>query len=1226
MKRKFSIILLSLISFFIGYLGVVYHSKLSSNTNEQVKLESGAWKAFEWWYTQRALPYEFIPRAGFQKAVRYLQSSMKKERKLLANGLSSSEWTSMGPTNIGGRVLAIAVNPDNTNIVWAGSASGGLWKSISGGTGSNAWSYINTGFNSLSISAIVLDPFDPNIMYIGTGEISMYHRPLVGTPGARASYGMGILKSTDGGTTWNQTGLIWSFPEITAVQKIVINPLNAQTIFAATSEGVYKSVDAGSTWIKSNSVLMAMDVVMSPNDTSTLFSSHGNLNSSPNPGLYKTTNSGVSWFMLTNGLPATDFGRTSLSASPSNPSIIYASISDASTGSALGLYKTTNNGNAWTLVNSTNIFGSVSRQGWYDNVVAVHPANSDTIFCGGIDIYKSTDGGGNLGVISVGVVHVDQHAIAFDPTNPNIIYFGTDGGVYKTIDGGTSFINCNNGFVTTQFYPGFANAYDDSTIAIGGLQDNGTLKFSGGGYWGNLLGADGGFCAIDPNDHDIMYYETQWLQLYKTTNGGWSATYKVYGLPTGSGNTNFIAPFVIAPSNSNILYAGSRNVYKTTDGANSWFSSNGQTSLNGTNIACIGVAFTSADTLIAATGTGAFGATPVFEVFASVNGGQLWTNVTNHLNGNQNLPDRYPTDIEFDPTNSAVAYLTYSGYGISHIFKTTDVGQNWTDISGTLPDIPHQAVCVDPEDPANVYIGTDLGVFHSSDFGSSWEEFNSGMPSAMVLDVTISRRNGKLRASTFGNGVYQRPLVRIPSIDLASPNGGEVWVAGAEEPITWSKKFVDLVKLEYTSDNGTSWNLIADDVPASDGSYPWSVPAVGTDQARVRITNTGLSSVADSSDAPFTILLHADVVRGWNLLSLHLKVSDPRSSTIFPTATGYTYSYNSSYIARDTLLNGVGYWIKFGVPQLIPIAGDSIETDSIDLKAGWNMIGSISKSVAVNNITEIPPGIVTSSYFGYSNGYSVVDTINPRSGYWVKANSDGILVLSASTGGSQYRENVFFSKNNLNTLIIKDSNGNRQTLYFTLNDVDANIERYTLPPLPPTGMFDARFTTQRILEIIPNNLQSYFERAIMITSPQYPLTISWDIGADNIDYSLIDGNRNIIPMTGKGSITIQHPTTQIVLHAERSLQTTPLTFKLEQNYPNPFNPATIINYQLPIDNWVTIKVYNVLGEEVATLVNEVKKAGQYEVEFSAATFSSGVYFYRLVAGDYVSTKKLILLK
>ena len=233
------------------------------------------------------------------------------------------------------------------------------------------------------------------------------------------------------------------------------------------------------------------------------------------------------------------------------------------------------------------------------------------------------------------------------------------------------------------------------------------------------------------------------MQISKSIDGGknWETIFS-----SNSNDANFIAPFVIAPSNNDILYAGAKRIYKSINGGNNW---NAQNILNGTTISCIGVSYTSADTLIVATGNSR---SPVFEIFSSTNGGTTW------IKSNSPIPNRYPTDIAFDPTNSSVAYITFSGYGTSHVYKTTDAGLTWNDISGNLPDIPTQSIVVDKYSPTSIYVGTDLGIFRTTNGGISWEEWNEGMPPAMVLEVSISEQNGKLRAATFGNGVFERAL------------------------------------------------------------------------------------------------------------------------------------------------------------------------------------------------------------------------------------------------------------------------------------------------------------------------------------------------------------------------------------------------------------------------------------------------------------------------------------
>ncbi|MCK9410380.1 MAG: T9SS type A sorting domain-containing protein [Bacteroidetes bacterium] len=715
--------------------------------------------AFDWWYDQRALPGNIIKPDGLGKA--YVHA--KRALRLFHKPANEKPWQSLGPNNIGGRVLSLAIDPDSSNVVWAGSASGGLWRSSTGGTGADAWEYVNTVFNVLSVSTIAINNADADEMYIGTGEISGYELGLVGTPGARTTYGLGIIKSTDRGVTWISTGLTSQFSQNHSIQKIIINPKNPKTVFAATSEGTYRSFNSGATFQKVSATLMAMDVAMNHIDTSIVYIACGQRNTSPNSGLFKSTDGGSSFIKMSGGLPESNIGRTSLAIAPSNPNTVFASIANAVTHGTLGLYRTTNSGISWELMSTTNY---MSGQGWYNNVAAVHPINSSIVFTAGLDAYKSISGGTALtqksywsktldGVIPPGGIegtdnsyaHADHHAIVFDPKNPNRMFFGNDGGIFESTDGGTTFIGRNGGFVTTQFYNGFANAVTDSMIALGGLQDNGTVKFQGGMSWNKVFRGDGGWCAVDPINLSILYEEYVNLSISKSINGGIS-WFNIFS-PASTDTANFIAPFVLAPSNSQILYAGAEKVHKSTNGGTSWFATNNNAALNSTSISCLAVSFTSPDTLIAATGRRQ---NPLFEIFYSTNGGAVWNKSTSPT------PNRYPTDIAFDPSDSRIAYATFSGYGSPHVYRSTDAGATWTNISSNLPDLPMQSVCIDPEFSSDIYVGTDLGVYRSINGGENWEPWFDGMPLAMILDVSVSIKDRHLRAATFGNGVFQRKL------------------------------------------------------------------------------------------------------------------------------------------------------------------------------------------------------------------------------------------------------------------------------------------------------------------------------------------------------------------------------------------------------------------------------------------------------------------------------------
>jgi photosystem II stability/assembly factor-like uncharacterized protein len=981
--------------------------------------EGKAWGAMEWWYAQRSYPNELIPHGAFARANSHATKLRNAKATRGISSLGPPPWRSLGPNNVAGRILSLAIDPVTPDIIWAGSAGGGLWKSTTRGAGPAAWMYVNTGYPSMAVSTIAIDPVTPSVMYAGTGEISLYRRPLIGISGARASYGMGILKSTDSGNSWNITPLTFAFPEITAIQKIVINPLNHSTIFAATSEGTYRSTNGGSSWMHVHTVLMAMDIVLDPVDTTNVFVACGNLNSSEDPGLYKSSDAGSTWNKLAGGLPSSNFGRTSLAISPANHLLIVAGIANASTSGMHGLYKSTDGGTTWSLATSTNYAGS---QGWYNNAVALHPLHPETLFCSGIDLYKSVNGGlklsprsnwmyGFKGVLTPGgnegppeYMHADHHAILFDPTNPRTMYFGTDGGVFASTDGGETFSGRNGGLVTAQFYPGFAVSSRDSVIALGGLQDNGVLKYSGIPSWGKVDGGDGGWCAIDAGNPNVMFDEYIYLSISRSTNGGASFSSSSSGLTTGPSVANFIAPFVMAPSNSSVLYAGAKSVLKSTNSGSTWFSPAGGVQLNGTSISCLGVSWSSPDTLMAATGTGALGASTLFQLFASTNGGSSWRNVTG------SIPPRYITDIMFSPENGSTVYVTLSGFGTGHIFKSTTLGESWSDISGNLPDIPHQAVAVDPGDPQRLYVGTDLGVFHSSDDGAHWEDYNDGMPPAMVMDLVITESNSSLRAVTFGSGAWERYLKRSPELRLLTLNSGEAVIAGEEFTIRWDEKYIETVGIDYSPDDGLTWSPLADGIPASAHAFAWSVPVIETRGARIRIRSEADGALSDASDSVFAVLIDPDILPGWNLLSVPFDIVDNSSQVVFPGSISKAYRFEVNYRESEVLQSGSGYWLKFEHPQNMEFAIPATRDDTILLHAGWNLIGSIGRPFPVDSIQQEPADVIVGNIFGFDGGYFIADTLQPGIGYWVKSASEGRLFLGELIHGVAFIHRDRFPK------------------------------------------------------------------------------------------------------------------------------------------------------------------------------------------------------------------------
>jgi photosystem II stability/assembly factor-like uncharacterized protein len=728
-------------------------------------LKSGeAYRALQWYNDQRAYPAGRIPEGWREQALRQMA---KKENGEAAGISSTLSWIAVGPDNIGGRVRSIAIHPVNPDIMFCGSVSGGIFKTTNGG---GYWFPVTDFAQNLVIGCIVIDPVDPQIIYAGTGE---------GYFNFDALRGIGILKSTDGGSSWN---VLNNFPGAPSpysyyfINKLAISPDNHSTIYAATIGGVWKSTNSGSSWNLLNTATRSgfcMDLVMHPSNSSILYASFGLF--SPD-GIYKTTNGGTSWSRISTNFPASGFGRISIALSRSDPSVLYACLAD-SLYYTHSIRKTTDGGASWSVVATpvdtepTARGSHLGGQGWFNNVIAVHPTTATTVFTGGINNFRTTDGGTSWGRISNGYgtpyVHVDQHAIAFHPTDPNIVFFGNDGGVFKSTDGGTSFTSLNNSLPITQFYSGAVHPTLD--IYYGGTQDNGTLRSATPPLWNQILGGDGGFMAVDRTDANTVYATYVYLTIFKSTNSGTSWASSMAGIPQQSGSIftsdrcDFIAPMVMDPTSSQMLVAGTYRVYRTSNGGAFWQAISGdltgsgdgagQIGQPGSTISALAIAKSSFQTIYA--GTSGYGTSDSARIMITTNLGASWSNVTR-----SNLPNRQVKAIAIHPANASHVYVVYSGFNAStptrpgHVFMTTNRGVSWSNVSGDLPDLPTNTVVIDSSTPGHLAIGTDLGVFETFNNGVVWNQVNSGMANVAVSEL-ILRSNGHLVAATHGRGMFR---------------------------------------------------------------------------------------------------------------------------------------------------------------------------------------------------------------------------------------------------------------------------------------------------------------------------------------------------------------------------------------------------------------------------------------------------------------------------------------
>jgi photosystem II stability/assembly factor-like uncharacterized protein len=709
--------------------------------------------ALDVWTAARAYPQTDVSPSAYLHSFEMMQANRTSGSP--ADRLPTP-WVSLGPTNFAGRTIAIAINPLNPSTLYIGAAAGGLWRTRTGGLGGD-WQRIVTGFPALGINSIAINPIDTNTIYAGTGEVYRYNGSTGGIVirASRGSYGMGILKTTDGGSSWTKS-LDWSYDQRRGVQAMRFNPQNTNTVFAATSEGVYRTTDAGASWTNVLNVVLAQDLAINPLDTTLVLATCGNFASS-GAGVYRSTDGGASFGRIAS-LPAFT-ARGMLEIYGANPWSVYSSLADTSIGSSTtgtgSLWKSTDFGANWTMLSNQSVYGV---QGWYSQFVAVHPTDSMIVLRGAQDLWRSTNGGITSVDIPYGTVcWADYHNYAHHPTNPNILYIVDDGGVWRTTDFGSTYTGANTGLITSQFYNGFSASAQDSNRALGQVQDHFGYMYTGSVNWPSSAVDEIGWTSINQSNDNIMYAGNRGGgSISKSVNRGLTFSTSSSGIPS-SGTAAWNTPFVQSVSNPNVLYFGRAIVYKTTNGGTNWSATNGGAALDGNPALSMGIARTSQDTVFVGTVPG----TGRVHIFRTTNGGTNWTDVTS------TLPNRYPLDIAVDPRDSRIVYIAFGGFDTTRLAKSTDAGMTWQDISGTLPNVPTTAVAIDPFNTDFVYAGCDLGVFVSTNGGNSWSEFNTGLFEAVVVgDLVVSPSSRTLLLASHSNGVFRRKLLSTSPTDV----------------------------------------------------------------------------------------------------------------------------------------------------------------------------------------------------------------------------------------------------------------------------------------------------------------------------------------------------------------------------------------------------------------------------------------------------------------------------
>ncbi|MFZ1677705.1 MAG: T9SS type A sorting domain-containing protein [Saprospiraceae bacterium] len=791
-----------------------FHLEKGYYMENGTKKKARGWKQFKRWeYAMQGqinpLTGEF-PKKTAQQVVDEFNLSHPHQRSSFP-----ANWTSLGPDNSNGgysgvgRINCVAFHPGDINTYWAGAAAGGLWVTHDNG---DTWTCLTDQNGVLAVSNIIIPPDyeSSHTIYIGTGDRESYDNRSIG-----------VLKSTDGGQSWNTTGLSYSIYDDEMVNRLLIDPNNSETLIAATTEGVFKTNDGGATWNTKLTPIEFIDMEFQPGNPNTIYGA-------TKDGRIFVSTDGISF-----GAPSfedSEASRIELAVSPNQPTWVYAVAVNSDSG-LYGVYKSTNSGSSFDLVldgNTTNLLsyesdGSGSGgQGYYDLCIAASPTNANNIVIGGVNTWGSSNGGNSWTLLNhwygdmAQAVHADKHSLTYRSNGD--VFETNDGGVYISQNNGNNWADKTNGIVISQMYKLGVSQTDGGDI-ITGLQDNGT-KIHSGDIWFDQIGGDGMECLIDYTDADIQYGTLYYGSIFRTMDH-WQSSDEVTSFDAGEGA--WVTPYIIDPVNPEILYAGYSEVWKSFDRGNIWeMISN----FNFTTELIHSMAIAPSDPLVMYV---AFRT----NIWKSVDGGGHWSSVTNNLPSSQ-ADIRYISVKHNDPST---VWVALSGYTNPGVYESRNGGMTWTDISAGLPPIPvHTAVENKLLLSDNLYAGTELGVY-SKRGNEEWTLFNNGLPNVIVTELEIYYASNpietKLRAATYGRGLWET-TIPFSSTPVSTPENADI-CDGATASLTLLE-FEGNIQWQTSADGVNGWVDVSDGTGANTENYTTGI-LNGTMYYRAAITN-----------------------------------------------------------------------------------------------------------------------------------------------------------------------------------------------------------------------------------------------------------------------------------------------------------------------------------------------------------------------------------------------------
>jgi hypothetical protein len=653
-------------------------------------------------------------------------------QQMSAPTATGPQWRSLGPwtipngqtygasrVNVAGRVSAIAVDPGNGAHVLCGAAGGGVWESFNRGA---SWTPRTDYATTCTVGALAFDPANRSIVYCGTGEGNWW-----------SWLGQGLLRSTDGGASWTSR---CTAPFVgQGFYDLVVDPTNSSRLIAGTNWGVYVSTDAGLTWTRARSQT-CWSVSVGRGTTNEWLAACAD-------GLFRSTNGGSTWTAVALPSAPGSWNRLAVAIAPSNVGVAYAW--GASGGTA---YLFRRAGGTWSAVAAPP--GSSVGQAWYDWFLGVSPDRDSQIYCGAIDVHRGDLSGATWTWTNVSSkpspgqsIHPDQHAIAFEPGNANTVYFGNDGGLFRSPDRGVTFQHCNNGLVISEFeylahHPGSAR------WLIGGLQDNGSARWTGSQVWDHVADGDGGDCGVNRTNPRTVFHTYYGMSPERSPSSGdfGSWTYIPPPLPAGEGSP-FYPPFECSATNGDTIAIAGDALYVSRNNGANWTRLAYPSAGHGSALS-----IPNADRVYVGLSDG--------RVLRSTWSGTAWSALSalTSPRAGANV-----SDVLVDPANLSLIWVTYSTTGGGRVYRSTDGGSTWTDrTTAGLPALSLNAIQTDPWNSNRAWVAADLGVYETTDGGASWHNFSNSLPNAYVGDLLLHPHARVLRAATRNRGVWEIPV------------------------------------------------------------------------------------------------------------------------------------------------------------------------------------------------------------------------------------------------------------------------------------------------------------------------------------------------------------------------------------------------------------------------------------------------------------------------------------